>query len=208
MNHQKTEVEYKWKLPSQKTERKVLATLKSLGAKIMPEKKVRIHDYYVETAGRLFSKKKITCRLRQINHTWQITMKRSRKLKHGLATRFEKTIRMPATGNKKQASQFFTKQILVPLFGKTAWLVQFEVLNRRTVQKVAIQGKFVGELSFDHTRIKKKSRSFGYNEIEFEFLKGNRQSFYSICRILTRRAKLQHVQHSKVATAHRVFRLN
>lgn len=187
----KEEIEFKWSVESKKEFNLFLSSAKTLGLKISRPKLLKIKDHYLDTVGRHFGQRQISCRARNIATRWELTLKSRTPLKNGLAQRHETT---------------YSLEKLKTFAPPPPFTLLFRILNTRTKRKLT-HPKFNAELCFDDVRIKRGDKTIPMLEIELEYLSGDLKAFQTFIESITRQAKLTPAKISKVRTALKVFKL-
>lgn len=209
MNHGrsnfKQEIEFKWQVYRASDFQTFLGCAANLGAQIGKPKSVRIHDVYLDTENRSFSKQHIKLRLRQIGSKWECTLKTHSPIKRGLVKRQEKNFLLPGASNR-QAAIFQCEKKLSRSFTDVCKLIPlFEFKNRREVRPLVLNGGVNAELSFDDLLMWRGRRRAHMKEIELELKAGSLSRLQTFTDHLTRTARLKRTRCSKVATAVRAL---
>lgn len=187
----KTEIEFKYAALSKRD----FGAFLSAAEKRFPPGRPRavvIEDRYFDSADKYFSKNKTACRIRKENAAFTLTLKYSRPLKNGLASREEThfPLRAKTAAQARKAAQAHVKRELKEIF---------IIKNKRTVY--AISGAFNAELCFDDFKITAERKTLPMKEIELEFISGNLKEFKRAARALQKESGLAFAVKSKVKTA-------
>jgi triphosphatase len=201
MSNTKEEIEFKWSVKSPEQFGDFREAAKAAGAKLGSPQSRHNHDLYLDTAKGALEKSKITCRLRDCNGRFEMTIKAASKLKGGLARRSEKNI--PLEGVRKADAALALVRDLYhhPATNGDQLEVRFSISNNRRDLDLSLPGAFKAQVSFDEVAINAGLKTVGMREIEMEFLEGNLRKFLDFARQMTKKAGLLPARMSKVATA-------
>ncbi|MBI1871441.1 MAG: CYTH domain-containing protein [Chlamydiae bacterium] len=202
------EIEFKWSVQSTKDYKIFLNEVQKLKAILGTPRLLDIHDYYLDTSNHMFSLAKTSCRLRNENEIWELTLKARTQLEQGLAQRREKTYSLPSPSSFSNALQYTQQKILKNLLGSSHLKKKFEIKNERLSQKLTLPDQTQGEICFDQALLIHRDQKIPLQEIELEFLKGNLAHFLSFIKKITQRTQARPAQISKVATALKKFSLD
>jgi triphosphatase len=178
-NPSNKEIEYKWLAHSIHDYELFLEQTKKLGVKVSKSKKVRIKDVYLDTPEKFFQNAHFTCRIRQTDKHWELTVKGPSKQNHGMFSRYEKTITLPHFSSKKEAIAFCHDEIfkgVEPIF---------EILNNRQINTIILPDGTHSEASFDNVLMFSGNKKFRMHEIELEFKSGHLGKFKAFVKKLS-----------------------
>ncbi len=201
------EIEFKWAVPSPDGYDVFLDYAKKLGGHFSRPKRVRINDSYLDTKDRLFGLTRTSCRLRNIDSRWELTMKALSTFKGGLAKRREKTYPLPLMNSYSDALKYCENRLLRRMLGGRKFKMLFEIKNNRIMRKLTLSDGTETEASFDDVDIMGNKKVIKMKEIELEFSKGDMKNFESFTRNMTNSSSLVPAKISKVETALREFSL-
>jgi inorganic triphosphatase YgiF len=200
------EIEFKWSVRSRSDFEKFFNKLPKYVSAISSAKTIFIKDYYLDTKSRFFGQCKTSCRLRNSENRWEITLKSQSALKNGLASRQERTIPLPFFKDSPKALQHCQKEMSMMTHSQPLEIL-FEIHNQRTVRILTLPDKTRAELSFDEAQIGRGTHVIPLNEIELEFILGNEKAFVNFIQKMTRSTKIPPAHISKVSTALTAFHL-
>lgn len=198
------EKEFKWAVETECDFEKFIASLKQAVGECPPQKTCMIHDYYLDNACSDLSLQKVALRIRQINGSFEATLKSRTRLIHGLAMRQEYTL--PLTG-----ADFC--QALLCLQERKNWKgvslsdlrVRFEIKNQRNLCTFSF-GKAFCEAALDRYTIVSGDKQMACREIELELKSGDEKDFQTLIKILSDTSGLAPAKISKVATAEKLLK--
>jgi triphosphatase len=162
-------------------------------------RKITIVDSYFDSGDGALQKAKTALRLRSVNGRYEITLKGDTKIKNGLASRPERTLKLSAKSYTRAMAElrvFFAgnwpalkgpRRLFIIKNKRTAWGIKSPALE--------------AEICFDDCLIIKPQKSLKFYEIEFEYKKGSATAFAELAARLTKQNGLEYSQKSKVAAA-------
>ncbi|MDR1123862.1 MAG: CYTH domain-containing protein [Elusimicrobiota bacterium] len=162
-------------------------------------RKIIVVDSYFDSTGSALQKTKTALRLRSVNGRYEITLKGDSRIKNGLASRPERTLKLSAKSRARAMAAlraFFAKNW--PALEGLRRL--FIIKNKRTVWDIKSPA-LEAEICFDDCIIIKQQKSLKFYEIELEYKKGSASAFTRLAAQLTKQGGLEYSKKSKVATA-------
>ena len=201
MSKTKEEIEFKWSIKSPEQFGDFGKAAKELGAVLGGAQPRHNHDLYLDTADGALEKNKITCRLRDCDGCFEMTIKAASKLKDGLARRSEKSIPLDGVRSAEAAMGLVRDLYHHPAAKGEQLEVRFAIDNNRKDFDLALPGAFTAQVSLDEVTIDAGLKTVAMREIEMEFLDGNLRKFLEFAKQVTKKAGLMPAKMSKVATA-------
>jgi inorganic triphosphatase YgiF len=192
------EREYKWAAAGPR-DFAVFQKAPALAAFAKTRRKIAIVDSYFDSADGALQKAKTALRLRSINGQYEITLKGDSKIKNGLASRQERTLKLSAKSRTRAMAAlhaFFTENW--PALKGPRQL--FVIKNKRAAWDIK-SPSLEAEICFDDCLIIKRQKSLRFYEIELEYKKGSATVFTELAAQLTKQSGLEYSRKSTVATA-------
>ncbi|MBR5609142.1 MAG: CYTH domain-containing protein [Elusimicrobiaceae bacterium] len=194
------EREFKWAVNSEPDFERFLSALKSVLGVLPAQKTVQISDSYLDNSGGTLAAEKVALRIRQVDGSFEATLKTRTRLEGGLARRKELTLPLPSAHSTDQALALLKEKQKWEGVKLTDLRVKFEIKNNRTLYEFCY-GSAECEAALDRYTIYAAEKELPCREIELELKGGEEKDFMQIVSFLTQQSGLSPAQKSKVATA-------
>lgn len=204
---EKTELEYKWDVPSVSVFPLFLKAAVSSGAHAGEATAVNNRDFYFDTASSDFEKRGLVPRLRKCGGGYELTVKSSGGVVNGLAERREYTFPLSARTfgqARRMACRIISERFFTCEERELRHL--FEINCRRRIYTINYCGA-TAEMALDNVRTLVCGRSLHMLETELEYIAGNRGQFSVLAAEITRLSGCRAQYLSKVATARGLLKL-
>ena len=198
------EKEFKWAVNTKSDFSAFVQALNQLIGPLPEAKIYHITDTYLDNAAHTLYAQKTALRIRQVDSTFEATLKSRTKLVDGLAVRQEYTLPLEAASWPEALACLERKQDWqgVAMQGLT---VRFRIVNLRRIYMFSNQ-KLCCEAALDEYEIQAQGKCKKCMEIELELKGGEEQDFLNLAKKISARTGLQAAQISKVATAEKMLK--
>ncbi len=199
------EREFKWTVETEQDFESFLSALTSVLGVVPALKEVKISDAYLENSTGTLSAEKVALRIRQMDNSWEATLKTRTRLTDGLACRKELTLPLPPVQDVNQALSELKKKKEWDGIKLTDLWVKFEIKNDRQIYEFAYKSSQC-QAALDRYCIYAAADTLPCREIELELKEGKMEDFMKIISLLTKKSGLKAAQISKVATAEKMLK--